>query len=89
MFDWVDQLPGYGRYLIILILSAVIYQMAFARNLPLLKSIFVYIVLAIGCVILLIFQIMQFPIIEAMLITVVLIVLTRLRLMFGKSNQSK
>ncbi|SFJ05584.1 YlaH-like family protein [Thermoflavimicrobium dichotomicum] len=89
MFDWINELPGYIRYLIILVLAGIIYQTAFARRLPLLKTIAVYIALAVGCWLLLIFQIMRFPIIEAMLITIVLIIVTRLRLMVGKPKQSK
>ncbi len=86
MFEWIHDLPAYGKYLLILVLSAVIYQAAFARPLPLWKQIIVYLALAIGCVLLLIFQIMRFPIVQAMLITIVLIIITRLRLRMGRSK---
>lgn len=84
---WLDQLPSWGTYLIILVLTSVIYQTAFARSLPLLKSAVVYVVLAIGCYLLLIFDILGFPMIPSLFITVVLIVVTRARLSWSRRKQ--
>src|SRR5699024_4496698 len=49
-------------YFINLILSIIAYKLGFARELPLKKEIFVYIMLAIGVFILTIFNLMDFPI---------------------------
>jgi YlaH-like protein len=68
------------KYLLILVMSAIIYKVAFARPLPLLKNIVVYLALALGCYLLLIFQILRFPIIPALFITIILIVVARIRL---------
>lgn len=87
MTEWLDQLPNWGTYLVILVLTGVIYQTAFARPLPLLKNLVVYLVLAIGCYLLLIFDILGFPIIPSLLITVGLIIITRIRLAMTRKKQ--
>lgn len=87
--QWLAALPGWGLYLLILVLTAVVYQTTFARALPLVKNIIVYIVLALGCGLFFLFQIMGFPIIPALLITVVLIVLTKLRLSLSDRHKKK
>jgi hypothetical protein len=86
LFDWISQVPNWSLYMIILILCLVIYKTAFARHLPLLKSLIVYIVLAIGCVLFWLMQILGFPMIQALLITVVLIIVTRIRLWYSKKS---
>jgi hypothetical protein len=86
VFSWISEVPPWSLYLIILVLSIVIYKVAFARKLPLLKSLIVYFVLAVGCVLFWIMQLAQFPMIQALLITVVLIVVTRLRLWYSKKQ---
>lgn len=86
MFSWISEVPPLSLYFIILVLSVVIYKVAFARKLPPLKSLVVYFVLALGCVLFWIMQLAQFPMIQALLITVVLIVVTRLRLWYSKKQ---
>lgn len=88
LFQWISQVPTWSLYIIILVLCLAIYKSAFARDLPLLKSLVVYIVLAIGCVLFWLMQILGFPMIQALLITVVLIVVTRVRLWYSKKNQA-
>lgn len=89
MNQWLDQLPTWANYLLILILSGVIYRVAFARPLPLLKNIIVYLALAIGCYLLLIFDILGFPIIPSLLITVGLIIITRIRLLIMEKRKKE
>lgn len=88
MNQWLDQLPSWGVYLIILGLTAVVYQTTFATALPLVKNIIVYVFLALGCYLLLIFHILQFPIIPSLLITIILIVVTKLRLSYSSRNNN-
>ncbi|MBD1371287.1 hypothetical protein IC620_02830 [Hazenella sp. IB182357] len=83
---WINELPYQVVYLIIVILASIVYKLAFARKLPLLKSIMVYIFLAIGCVILFVFHYMGFPIMVAMLLTIIMVVVTRVRLSFVKRD---
>lgn len=89
MNEWLDQLPTWVVYLIILGLTGVIYQTAFARPLPLLKNVVVYLALAIGCYLLLIFKILGFPMIQSLFITVILIVVTRIRLSMTRKKQKE
>lgn len=62
------------------ILAAITYKLGFARKLPLLKSVFVYIMLAIGTIILTIFSLVRFPITEVLIIMVVVLGIYRFRL---------
>lgn len=87
MSEWLDQLSPGATYLIILVLTGIVYQTAFARPLPLLKNLIVYVVLAAGCYLLLIFDILGFPMIPSLLITVALIIVTRIRLSMSKRKQ--
>lgn len=87
IMDWLHSLTFWGVYAIILVLTAVIYQTAFARPLPLLKQAIVYIALASGCILLVIFHLMGLPIIPALFITVVLIVGTRARLSYLRKKE--
>lgn len=67
-------------YGIILILSIIAYKLGFAKELPLLKSIFVYILLAIGTFITTTLSILQFPIAESLIIIVLVLAIYRFRL---------
>jgi hypothetical protein len=77
---WLHSLPPLAAYLIILALTAIIYKTAFAVGLPVLKSVLVYVCLAVGCGLLTLFHYMDFPMIPALAVTVILIAVTRLRL---------
>ncbi len=86
---WLEGLHPLAIYLIILVLTGIIYKAAFARKLPLLKNLVVYLALALGCLLLTLFHYMQFPMIPALFFTVILIVVTRVRLYLTKSKQEK
>jgi len=72
---WMDAYP----YYIILILSAIVYELGFARKLPILKKALTYLLLALGCIPLTIFKVLGLPIIQAMLVACVLLIIVRLR----------
>lgn len=72
---WMEAYP----YYIILILSAIVYELGFARKLPILKKAFTYLLLAIGCIPLTIFKVLGLPIIQAMLVACVLLIIVRMR----------
>lgn len=65
-------------YLVILILSAIVYNLGFARKLPILKTIIVYIFLAIGAFPLAFLGI-ALPFVEALLIATVILGIIRWR----------
>jgi hypothetical protein len=89
VFDWIDSLPPFAVYLIILVLAAIVYQIAFAVKLPLWKNILLYMTLAFGCLLLLLFHYMGFPMIQILAISAVVILIVRLRLTWGKKNQNE
>jgi hypothetical protein len=84
---WLDKLPPSGIYLIILVLTAIVYKTAFARPLPLLKNVLVYLVMAAGCLLLTMFHYMRFPMIPVLALTVIMIAVTRLRLWIGRKQE--
>lgn len=67
-------------YVITLIMTAIIFKVAFARRLPVLKTVIIYIVLAAGCYLFTIMHILRFPVIPALAITLVVIVIARVRM---------
>lgn len=67
-------------YVLNLIFGAIAFELGFARKLPMLKTIFVYIMLAIGTYILTIFSIFGLPITESLIIISIVLGIYRLRL---------
>src|SRR5690625_591619 len=76
-------------YFINLILSIIAYKLGFARELPLKKEIFVYIMLAIGVFILTIFNLMDFPITESLIIISLVLGIYRFRLHLTRKKEAK
>ncbi|MFD2628253.1 YlaH-like family protein [Oceanobacillus kapialis] len=67
-------------YLLNLLFGAIAFKLGFARKLPLLKTIFVYIMLAVGVYILTIFSILKLPITESLLVVSLVLGIYRFRL---------
>ena len=74
-------------YILNLIFSIIAYKLGFARELPLLKSIIVYILLAIGVFIITIFSVFKLPMTESLIIISVVLGIYRFRLY--KERQAK
>lgn len=89
MFAWIETLQFPALYVIILVLTGIIYQSTFATKQPLLKHVLIYLFLALGCYVITVMQILRFPMIQALLITVLLIVVTKVRLSISKRNEDK
>lgn len=83
--EFLRQTPWAG-YVTILVLTALVYKIAFARQLPLLKSLVVYCVLALGCILFWIMYVLRFPILEILLVTLVLIGAARIRMAIGNKK---
>ncbi|HLR22844.1 MAG TPA: YlaH-like family protein [Pseudogracilibacillus sp.] len=67
-------------YVLNLIFSIIAYKLGFARELPLLKSIIVYILLAFGVIIITIFSILEYPMTESLIIISLVLGIYRFRL---------
>ncbi len=77
--EWIRTMMDTYPYYIILVLSAFVYELGFARKLPMLKKVFIYILLAVGCVPLTILKALGLPMIEAMLVAAGLLLFVRFR----------
>ncbi len=78
----VDENPQAGMwylYLTIFGLCIVVYQLGFAKKLPLLKNIVIYAIMALGCTILC-FMGVFLPMAEGLIIAVLVLAIYRLRL---------
>lgn len=84
--EWLIDTPLVA-YLSILIMTGIVYKVAFARQLPILKSLVVYFTLAIGCALFWLMFMLGFPIMEILLVTLVIIVLARFRMGKGKKEE--
>lgn len=72
-----------------LIFGAISYKLGFARKLPLLKDVFVYIMLAVGTYILTIFSIFGLPITESLVIIAIVLAIYRFRLHQQRKERNK
>lgn len=87
--DYVDKTGFWKFYILNLIFSIIAYKLGFARELPLMKSIFVYIMLAVGVFVLTIFSLMDLPITESLIIVSLVLGIYRFRLHIRrKENKS-
>lgn len=85
IFEWYLQQFGTNNiflffYIVNLILSFIAFKLGFARELPLIKMIVVYILLAIGVVIITLFSLVKYPITETLIIISVVLGIYRFRL---------
>lgn len=76
-------------YIVNTILGIISYKLGFARELPLLKSMLVYIFLLIGIFVVTIFSIMGMPISEALFIVALVLVIYRFRLHRERKQRNK
>ncbi|GIP20504.1 YlaH-like family protein [Paenibacillus sp. J22TS3] len=90
MQDWFSH-HWYISYLIIFVLVAYVYNKVFRaqHKLPLWKEAILYVLMAIGCVLLLIFQIFRLPIIQCLFVAVVLMLMVRIRYLVEGRQKKK
>lgn len=92
--SWVPRLvlenPNTGLiiYLAIVILSIIVYNLGFARKLPLLKTVVVYVALIIGCLVITLLAIFGAPIIEILVIASIFLLIYKLRMRGRKSEEA-
>jgi hypothetical protein len=87
----VSEQPKVGMwllYLTIVALSIVVYQLGFARQLPLGKSIVIYLFLILGCTIMTFFGIFL-PVAEGLLVAALILIIYKIRLRQSKKNQAE
>jgi hypothetical protein len=74
------------QYFYIVILSAIVYKLGFAKKLPLVKNIVIYAFLFIGCFIMLIFS-YALPIAEGLAVAAIILIVYKIRLHQSKKHQ--
>jgi len=76
-------------YIVNVIFSVISYKLGFARQLPIVKSILVYICLMIGVYVVTIFSIMGLPISESLFIVALVLAIYRFRLHNERKNRTE
>lgn len=90
--NWLINNPLTSDYMIwilygtIVFLSIIVYKLGFARKLPLLKSLIIYIFLLIGCGILTLLS-LQMPIVGALFFAALVLIIYKWRLHAAKRQQ--
>ncbi|MDQ0876888.1 putative ferric reductase [Paenibacillus sp. V4I3] len=80
----------YITYLLIFIFMSYVYNKVFkTRKLPVLKTAIIYVLLAIGSVMLLVFQIVGLPIVLCLAVAISLMFLVRIRYFIEKRSGNK
>ncbi|WP_044893904.1 YlaH-like family protein [Bacillus alveayuensis] len=78
----VNTHPERGMWLLyftVLVLSIVVYQLGFAKKLPLLKNVIIYVLLALGCTILTFFAVFL-PVAEGLVVAAFVLIIYKVRL---------
>ncbi|WP_184403598.1 YlaH-like family protein [Geomicrobium halophilum] len=75
-------------YAAVVVLSIMVFNLGFARKLPLLKNVVVYAALLLGCFVLTFFAIFM-PVVESLLAVAVVLSIYRVRLKLHKRNEAK
>lgn len=76
------------QYIFIVILTVIVYRLGFAKKLPLLKNIVIYVCLLIGCLIMLFFS-YALPIAEGLSVAAIILILYKIRLRQLKKQQTE
>ncbi|OZM58443.1 hypothetical protein CIB95_02425 [Lottiidibacillus patelloidae] len=87
-YDSHPQLAGWLLYGIIVTLTVVVYNLGFAQKLPILKTIFIYIMLLFGCLILQIFAVFGLPVVESLAIAALILIVYKIRLHNERSTEA-
>jgi hypothetical protein len=78
----VNTQPKVGMWLLyftVLVLSIIVYRLGFAKKLPLLKNVIIYILLALGCTVLTFFAVFL-PVAEGLVIAALVLIIYKVRL---------
>ncbi len=69
---------GYVVFILVFILSAIVFKLGFARELPLLKNIIIYTFLLIGCIMLTFFALFL-PMVEGLIVAALILIVYKSR----------
>jgi hypothetical protein len=86
----VDQNPDQGMWLLyitIFLLSILVFKLGFAKKLPILKSVIIYIFLALGCTFLTFLGIFL-PVGEGLVVAAIILIVYKIRLYQSKKQEA-
>ena len=79
---------GYVVFILVFILSAIVFKLGFARELPLLKNIIIYTFLFLGCIMLTFFAFFL-PMIEGLMVAALILIVYKSRMWREKREENK
>ena len=82
------EVAGYVVFILVFILSAIVYKLGFARELPLLKNIIIYTFLFLGCIMLTFFAFFL-PMIEGLIVAALILIVYKSRMWREKREEKK
>ncbi|MCT6923965.1 MULTISPECIES: YlaH-like family protein [Bacillales] len=80
-------IPGYITLVVIFALSALVFKLGFARELPLMKNIIIYLFLFVGCILLTLFAFFL-PMIEGLIVAALILIVYKTRMWREKREQA-
>jgi len=81
-------IPGYITFVIIFILSAIVYKLGFAKSLKLWQNIVIYIFLFVGCIMLTFFAFFL-PMVEGLFVAALILIIYKSRMWREKREEEK
>ena len=82
------EVAGYVVFVIVFILSAIVFKLGFARELPMLKNIIIYTFLFLGCIMLTFFAFFL-PMIEGLIVAALILIVYKSRMWREKREEQK
>ena len=82
------EIAGYVVFILVFILSAIVFKLGFARELPLLKNIVIYTFLFLGCLMLTFFAFFL-PMIEGLMVAALILIVYKSRMWREKREEKK
>mgnify|MGYP003520471996 CR=1 FL=1 len=79
---------GYATFVLVFLLSALVYKLGFAHKLPLGKNILIYTFLFLGCIVLT-FLALFLPMIEGLIVAALILIVYKSRMWREKREQAK
>lgn len=76
-------------YYVIFVLTVIVYHLGFARRLPLLKNLIIYVIIAMGSVLLKIFHAMGLPMILSLTVAAIMLIIYRAVRLFDEGRNPK
>ena len=82
------EIAGYATFILVFLMSAIVYKLGFAKKLPLGKNIIIYIFLFVGCMVLT-FLALFLPMIEGLLVAALILIVYKSRLWREKREKAR